>query len=115
LNETLDQTIINIENEILFKQNIIDGSNKLSITNVDLGTSALSYVDISSSLTTQLTNVNNAIDNSSDDLSSFNMNELQGEGFRVAGAGFRVASAGINKMKYIPKEDKIRKFVSLKL
>jgi hypothetical protein len=54
-------------------------------------------------------------ENTSNDLSSFNMNELQGEGFRAAGAGFRVAGAGINKMKYIPKQDKIRKFVSLKL
>jgi hypothetical protein len=50
----------------------------------------------------------------SNNLNSLSMNDLQGEGFRVAGAGFKVLG-GSGKMRYIPKEDKIRKFVSLKI
>jgi hypothetical protein len=53
-------------------------------------------------------------ENESNNLNSLSINDLQGEGFRVAGAGFKVLG-GSGKMKYIPKEDKIRKFVSLKI
>jgi hypothetical protein len=53
-------------------------------------------------------------ENPSNELNSFSMNDLQGEGFKAAGAGFKVMG-GAGKMKYTPKEDKIRKFVSLKL
>jgi hypothetical protein len=53
-------------------------------------------------------------EDSGDNFNSFNMNEVQGEGFRVAGAGIKSLS-GVSKMKYIPKQDKIRKFISLKL
>ena len=61
VNETLDETLLSIENEIQTKQNIIDSSNKLPISNVDLSGSSLQYVDISSNLQAQLTTMNNAI------------------------------------------------------
>ena len=61
VDETLDDRIILIENLINTKQNQINTNNKLPISNVDLGSSSLSYVDISSNLQAQLTNINNAI------------------------------------------------------
>jgi len=61
LNETLDETLINLENEINTKMDIIDVNNKLGIGNIDLTGSSLSYIDISSNLQQQLTNMTNAI------------------------------------------------------
>mmetsp|Transcript_4441 Transcript_4441/g.4465 ORF Transcript_4441/g.4465 Transcript_4441/m.4465 type:complete len:104 (+) Transcript_4441:63-374(+) len=49
----------------------------------------------------------------SKDLSSLSVNDLQGEGFRVKGAGFKVMGGAGHK--YVPKEEKLRKFISLKL
>jgi trimeric autotransporter adhesin len=61
LNTTLDEALVNIENAINTKQNIIDVDNKLLIDNIDLTGSSLSYIDISSNLQQQLTNINNSI------------------------------------------------------
>ena len=47
--------------DISGKQNIIDSSHKLGVSNIDLSGSALAYVDISSSLQSQLTSMTGAI------------------------------------------------------
>jgi hypothetical protein len=58
---TLQTDMTTAQADILLKQDIIDSSNKLAISNVDLGSSALSYVDISSSLQTQMTGITTAL------------------------------------------------------
>lgn len=53
--------ISNLQTSLSSKMDIIDSSNKLPIANVDLGTSALSYVDIASSLSSTISGINSAI------------------------------------------------------
>ena len=58
-NTVNDSNISTINSSLLTKQDVINSSNKLNISNVNLDSSALSYVDISSSLQSQLTALSN--------------------------------------------------------
>ena len=62
LNNSLDTSITNLSNN---KQDTINSSNKVLIANVNLGSSSLSNVDISSSLTDLLNNKQNTLSNAS--------------------------------------------------
>jgi len=71
------QDNININtNDILTKQNVINSTNKLNSFFLDRTTSNLQYVDINTSLTSQLTNINNSLSTLSSlqngDIASFN-------------------------------------------
>ena len=57
----INTNISELETDIGTKQNIINGSSKLPISYIDLSGNPLSYVDISSGLQSQLTNINSAI------------------------------------------------------
>ena len=58
---TLNNTITNTNNNNANKQDTITIENKLPITFIDLQTSALSHIDINSSLNNQLTTINTNI------------------------------------------------------
>jgi len=63
--------ISTLENSISLKQPIInDTDNKLPISNVDLGETSLSFVDITTSLNTQLTNITGDISTLESSISS---------------------------------------------
>ena len=50
-----------LQNNINLKQNLINSNNKLPITSIDLSTSPLRFIDISSNLQSQLTGFTNSI------------------------------------------------------
>ena len=61
INSSLTSELSTLQTNIDTKQNIIDGSNKVSISNVNLGSHALSHIDIATPLQAQLTSINNSI------------------------------------------------------
>lgn len=59
--ETLSSKLASIDDSIAGKMDLIDSSHKLSSSLVDYSSSALRYVDITSNLQSQLTNITGAI------------------------------------------------------
>jgi hypothetical protein len=58
---SISDSLTGLQTNLDAKQNTLNSSNKLAISNVDLGASALSYVDIGSSLVSSLSSINASI------------------------------------------------------
>ena len=71
-NSTNDGNLNTINNSLLTKQEIINASNKLPISYINLGVSSLSFVDITSSLNEKLTLLDNKDTSHDNSISSIN-------------------------------------------